>query len=26
LVVEEMDSTQARLFSHLNLGKFITAG
>jgi len=24
LVVEEMDSTQARLFSHLNLGKFIT--
>ena len=26
LVVEEMDSTQARLFSHLNLGKFITVG
>ncbi|HIE32419.1 MAG TPA: IS1634 family transposase [Methanosarcinales archaeon] len=24
LVIEEMDSTQARLFSHLNLGKFIT--
>ena len=24
LVVEEMNSTQARLFSHLNLGKFIT--
>ena len=24
LVVEEMDSTQAMLFSHLNLGKFIT--
>ncbi|RZB32747.1 MAG: hypothetical protein AEth_00425 [Candidatus Argoarchaeum ethanivorans] len=24
LVVEEMNSTQARLFSHPNLGKFIT--
>ena len=24
LIVEEMNSTQARLFSHLNLGKFIT--
>ncbi len=26
LVVEEMDSTQARLVSHLNLGKFIITG